>query len=175
MDFDLSPEHELLRKTIRDYLAREVVDKVEDAERERQFPTDIVAELGQMGLLGVPFPEEEGGAGLDTLAYAIAIEELSRVWGSLGIIVAAHTSLGCNPIHLAGTEAQRQRFLVPMASGQTLGAFGLTEPEAGSDSGGTRTTARFEPSKRGNSGHWIINGRKRFITNAGQAGTYIVT
>ena len=175
MDFDLSPEHELLRKTIRDYLSREVVDKVEEHERERSFPTDIVAELGQMGLLGIPFPEEEGGAGLDTLAYAIAIEELSRVWGSLGIIVAAHTSLGCNPLHLAGTDKQKLKFLVPMAQGRTLGAYGLTEPGAGSDSGGTRTTAVFEPSKRGNGGSWVINGAKRFITNAGQAGTYIIT
>src|SRR3954451_7437112 len=100
---------------------------------------------------------------------------MSRACGSLGIILRPHTSLGCNPLHLAGTDAQKQRFLVPMASGQTLGAFGLTEPEAGSDSGGTRTTARFAHSKRGNGGHWIINGRKRFITNAGQAGTYIVT
>ncbi|CAN5796311.1 acyl-CoA dehydrogenase [soil metagenome] len=176
MDFDLSPEHELLRRTIRDFAAREIEGQVEEHEQERRFPTDIVAELGQMGLLGVPFPEEEGGAGLDTLAYAIAIEELSRVWGSLGIIVAAHTSLGCNPIHLAGTEEQKQRFLVPMAQGRVLGAYGLTEPEAGSDSGGTRTTGRFEEPARGKgSGSWVINGGKRFITNAGQAGTYIVT
>jgi alkylation response protein AidB-like acyl-CoA dehydrogenase len=173
VDFDLSPEHELLRRTIRDFLAREVVDKVEEHEQERRFPTDIVAELGQMGLLGIPFPEEEGGAGLDTLAYAIAVEELSRVWGSLGIIVAAHTSLGCNPLHMAGTDEQKQRYLVPLASGHVLGAYGLTEPSAGSDSGGTRTTARYE---NGNGrGTWIINGAKRFITNAGQAGTYIVT
>ncbi len=175
MDFDLSPEHELLRRTIRDFLAREVESQVDEHEAERRFPTDIVAELGQMGLLGIPFPEEEGGAGLDTLAYAIAIEEMARVWGSLAIIVAAHTSLGCNPIHLAGTEEQKQRFLVPMAQGQVLGAYGLTEPEAGSDSGGTRTTARFEQASRGNGGTWVINGSKRFITNAGQAGTYIVT
>ena len=127
-----------------------------------------------MGLLGIPFPEEEGGAGLDTLAYAIAIEELSRVWGSLGIIVAAHTSLGCNPLHLAGTDEQKQKYLVPMASGQVLGAYGLTEPEAGSDSGGTRTTAKLDSSGR-KGGSWVINGGKRFITNAGQAGTYIVT
>ncbi len=173
MDLDLSPEHELLRRTIRDFLAREVEDKVDEHETNRQFPTDIVAELGQMGLLGIPFPEEEGGAGLDTLAYAIAIEELSRVWGSLGIIVAAHTSLGCNPLHIAGTDAQKQKYLVPLASGQVLGAYGLTEPEAGSDSGGTRTTARFEDGRGG--GTWVINGAKRFITNAGQAGTYIVT
>ncbi len=174
VDFELSPEHELLRRTIRDFLAREVEDKIDEHEQERRFPTDIVAELGQMGLLGIPFPEEEGGAGLDTLAYAIAIEELSRVWGSLGIIVAAHTSLGCNPLHLAGTDEQKQRFLVPMAQGQVLGAYGLTEPEAGSDSGGTRTTASFEGNGRGG-GSWVINGSKRFITNAGQAGTYIVT
>lgn len=173
VDLELSPEHELLRRTIRDFLAREVADKIDEHEQERRFPTDIVAELGQMGLLGIPFPEEEGGAGLDTLAYAIAIEELSRVWGSLGIIVAAHTSLGCNPLHLAGTDEQKQKYLVPMASGQVLGAYGLTEPEAGSDSGGTRTTAKFKGNNRG--GQWVINGGKRFITNAGQAGTYIVT
>jgi butyryl-CoA dehydrogenase len=174
VDFELSPEHELLRRTIRDFLQREVVGKVDEHEQERRFPTDIVAELGQMGLLGIPFPEEEGGAGLDTLAYAIAIEELARVWGSLAIIVAAHTSLGCNPLHIAGTEEQKQRYLVPMASGQVLGAYGLTEPEAGSDSGGTRTTARFKENGHGG-GSWVINGGKRFITNAGQAGTYIVT
>jgi butyryl-CoA dehydrogenase len=174
VDFELSPEHELLRRTIRDFLQREVVDKVDEHEQERRFPTDIVAELGSMGLLGIPFPEEEGGAGLDTLAYAIAVEEISRVWGSLGIIVAAHTSLGCNPIHLAGTDEQKEKYLVPMASGQVLGAYGLTEPGAGSDSGGTRTTAKLEENgKRG--GQWVINGNKRFITNAGQAGTYIVT
>src|SRR4051812_49704883 len=98
--------------------------------------------LGSMGMLGIPFSEDEGGAGLDTLAYAIAVEELSRAWGSLGIIVAAHTSLGCGPLHLAGTPEQKQRYLVPLAQGRQLGAYGLTEPEAGSDSGGTRTTAR---------------------------------
>jgi alkylation response protein AidB-like acyl-CoA dehydrogenase len=169
VDFDLSPEHQLLRRTIRDFAAREIEGQVDEHERERRFPSDIVAMLGPMGLLGIPFPEEEGGAGLDTLAYAIAVEELSRVWGSLGIIVAAHTSLGCNPLHIAGTDEQRQRFLVPMAQGQVLGAYGLTEPEAGSDSGGTRTTARQQ------NGDWLINGGKRFITNAGHAGTYIVT
>jgi butyryl-CoA dehydrogenase len=174
VDLELSPEHELLRRTIRDFLQREVVDKVDEHEQQRRFPTDIVAELGSMGLLGIPFPEEEGGAGLDTLAYAIAVEEISRVWGSLGIIVAAHTSLGCNPLHLAGTDEQKQKYLVPLASGRVLGAYGLTEPGAGSDSGGTRTTARFDDNGRGR-GAWVINGGKRFITNAGQAGTYIVT
>ena len=174
MDLDLSPEHELLRRTIRDFLRREVEGQVDEHEQERRFPNDIVANLGQMGLLGIPFPEEEGGAGLDTLAYAVAIEELARVWGSLALIVAAHTSLGCNPLHMAGTEEQKQRFLVPMASGRVLGAYGLTEPEAGSDSGGTRTAARLEEGKNGR-GTWVLNGGKRFITNAGQAGTYIVT
>jgi alkylation response protein AidB-like acyl-CoA dehydrogenase len=173
VDLDLSPEHELLRRTIRDFAENEVEPVVEEHERQRRFPTDIVAMLGPMGLLGIPFPEDEGGAGLDTLAYAVAVEELSRVWGSLGIIVAAHTSLGCGPLHLAGTPEQKERFLVPMAQGRVLGAYGLTEPEAGSDSGGTRTAARHEAGAGG--GSWVIDGHKRFITNAGQAGTYIVT
>jgi len=173
LDLDLSPEHELLRRTIRDFATREVEGVVEEHERERRFPTDIVAMLGPMGLLGIPIPEEEGGAGLDTLAYAIAIEEIARVWGSLALIVAAHTSLGCGPLHLAGSPEQKERFLVPMAQGQVIGAYGLTEPDAGSDSGGTRTTGRWEDGPNG--GQWVLNGRKRFITNAGQAGTYIVT
>jgi alkylation response protein AidB-like acyl-CoA dehydrogenase len=173
VDLDLSPEHLLLRQTIRDFAVNEVEPVVEQHERERRFPTDIVAMLGPMGLLGIPYPEDEGGAGLDTLAYAIAVEELSRVWGSLGIIVAAHTSLGCGPLHLAGTPEQKERWLVPMAQGRVLGAYGLTEPEAGSDSGGTRTAARHEDGPDG--GSWVLEGRKRFITNAGQAGTYVVT
>jgi alkylation response protein AidB-like acyl-CoA dehydrogenase len=173
VDFDLPSEHVLLRNTIRDFCDHEVAGVVDEHERERRFPTDIVAMLGPMGLLGVPIPEDEGGAGLDTLAYAIAVEELSRAWGSLGIIVAAHTSLGCGPLHLAGTPEQKARYLVPMAQGHVLGAYGLTEPDAGSDSGGTRTTARHEDGPNG--GTWVIEGRKRFITNAGQAGTYIVT
>jgi alkylation response protein AidB-like acyl-CoA dehydrogenase len=173
VDLDLSPEHLLLRQTIRDFAANEVEPVVDEHERERRFPTDIVAMLGPMGLLGIPYPEDEGGSGLDTLAYAIAVEELSRVWGSLGIIVAAHTSLGCGPLHLAGTNEQKDRYLVPMAQGRVLGAYGLTEPEAGSDSGGTRTVARLEEGPDG--GTWIIDGHKRFITNAGHAGTYIVT
>jgi alkylation response protein AidB-like acyl-CoA dehydrogenase len=170
VDFDLSSEHELLRRTIRDFVAREVEPHIDEHERLRKFPSDIVAMLGPMGLLGVPISEEDGGAGLDTLAYAITVEELSRAWGSLGIIVAAHISLGCGPLVQGGTPEQRQRWLVPMAQGRVLGAYGLTEPEAGSDSGGTRTTARQDSD-----GSWLINGRKRFITNAGQAGTYIVT
>jgi alkylation response protein AidB-like acyl-CoA dehydrogenase len=173
VDYDLSAEHTLLRETIRDFLANEVAPVVDRHERERRFPIEIVHRLGEMGWLGIPIPEDEGGSGMDTLAYAIAIEEIGRVWGSLGLIVAAHTSLGCGPIHLAGTADQKRRFLVPMASGKVIGAYGLTEPGAGSDAGGTRTTARFEDGPDG--GCWVLDGGKRFITNAGQAGTYIVT
>jgi alkylation response protein AidB-like acyl-CoA dehydrogenase len=170
MDFDLSPEHALLRDTIRDFMVKEVAPEIDEHERARRFPRPIVDRLGEMGWLGIPIPEDEGGAGLDTLAYAIAIEEIGRVWGSLGLIVAAHTSLGCGPLHLAGNAEQKERFLVPMASGRVIGGYGLTEPGAGSDSGGTRTAARQDAD-----GSWVIDGRKRFITNAGQAGTYIVT
>jgi alkylation response protein AidB-like acyl-CoA dehydrogenase len=169
MDLDLSPEHVLLRDTIREFMETEVAPIVEEHERERRFPTDIVRRIGELGWLGIPVPEDEGGAGLDTLAYAIAIEEIGRVWGSLGLIVAAHTSLGCGPLHLVGTDEQKQRYLVPMASGKVLGAYGLTEPGAGSDAGGTRTTARLDGDS------WVLDGAKRFITNAGHAGTYVIT
>jgi alkylation response protein AidB-like acyl-CoA dehydrogenase len=173
MDLDLPAEHVLLRDTIRDFMLTEVAPVIEEHERERRFPVDVVRRIGEMGWLGIPIPEADGGAGLDTLAYAIAIEEISRVWGSLGIIVAAHTSLGCGPLHLAGDPRQREAFLVPMAQGRVLGAYGLTEPGAGSDAGGTRTTARLDGD--GDAAMWVIDGSKRFITNAGQAGTYIVT
>jgi alkylation response protein AidB-like acyl-CoA dehydrogenase len=169
MDLDLGPEHTLLRDTVRDFMRTEVAPIVDEHERERRFPSEVVKRIGELGWLGIPIPEDEGGAGLDTLAYAIAVEEIGRVWGSLGLIVAAHTSLGCGPIHLAGTDEQKQRFLVPMASGRVLGAYGLTEPGAGSDAGGTRTTARRDGDA------WVIDGAKRFITNAGHAGTYVVT
>ena len=176
MDLDLPAEHTLLRETIRDFMLTEVDPVIEQHERERRFPTDIVQRIGELGWLGIPIPEDEGGAGLDTLAYAIAIEEIGRVWGSLGLIVAAHTSLGCGPLHLAGTAEQKKTFLVPMAQGKVLGAYGLTEPGAGSDAGGTRTTATFEAASGGAAtGTWFLEGSKRFITNAGQAGTYIVT
>jgi len=173
VDLDLSAEHVLLRDTVRTFMLGEVAPAIDEHERARRFPRPIVDRLGSMGWLGIPFPEEEGGAGLDTLAYAIAIEEIGRVWGSLGLIVAAHTSLGCGPLHQSGSADQKARYLVPMAEGRVIGAYGLTEPGAGSDSGGTRTTARFEDGPDG--GSWILDGGKRFITNAGQAGTYIVT
>jgi alkylation response protein AidB-like acyl-CoA dehydrogenase len=169
MDLDLSPEHALLRDTVRDFMVTEVAPVVEEHERERRFPTEIVKRIGELGWLGIPIPEDEGGAGLDTLAYAIAVEEIGRVWGSLGLIVAAHTSLGCGPLHLAGSPEQKATYLEPMAGGRVLGAYGLTEPGAGSDAGGTRTTAKSDGDE------WVLEGGKRFITNAGHAGTYVVT
>jgi alkylation response protein AidB-like acyl-CoA dehydrogenase len=173
MDFDLAPDHVLLRDTIRAFMTEEVAPVVDEHERARRFPTEVVHRIGELGWLGINVPERWGGAGMDTLAYAIAVEEISRVWGSLGIIVAAHTSLGCGPLLIAATDEQRDRFLPPLASGQMLGAYGLTEPMAGSDAGGTRTTARHEPGPDG--GSWVLDGQKRFITNAGQAGLYILT
>jgi alkylation response protein AidB-like acyl-CoA dehydrogenase len=173
MDLDLPAEHTLLRETIRDFMLTEVAPVIDEHEREHRFPTDVVKRIGELGWLGIPIPEDEGGAGLDTLAYAVAIEEIGRVWGSLGLIVAAHTSLGCGPLHLAGNDDQKRTYLVPMAAGRVLGAYGLTESGAGSDAGGTRTTARLEDGPDG--GGWVLDGSKRFITNAGHAGTYIVT
>jgi alkylation response protein AidB-like acyl-CoA dehydrogenase len=173
MDFDLSPEHALLRSTVRAFMENEVAGAIDEHEREHRFPIEIVRRLGEMGWLGIPVPEEDGGAGMGNLAYAIAVEEVSRVWGSLGIILAAHTSLGCGPLMVAGTAEQKERFLRPMAAGKVIGAYGLTEPGAGSDAGGTRTAARHEATPDGDT--WVIDGGKRFITNAGQAGTYVVT
>ena len=169
MDLDLAPDHVLLRDTIREFMTEEVAPVVDEHEKARRFPTDIVRRIGELGWLGINVPERWGGAGMDTLAYAIAVEEIGRVWGSLGLIVAAHTSLGCGPLLIAGTDEQRDRFLPPLASGAMLGAYGLTEPMAGSDAGGTRTTARRDGED------WVIDGQKRFITNAGQAGLYILT
>jgi alkylation response protein AidB-like acyl-CoA dehydrogenase len=169
MDFALSPQHEEIRRTVRDFAEREIKPVADDLERRAEFPHEIIRKAASLGLLGVPYPEELGGTGLDSLAYAITIEELSRASGSVGIIVSAHTSLGCNPLYLAGTDAQKEKFLRPMASGEVLGAYGLTEPGAGSDSRGTRTRAHRD------SDAWVLNGSKRFITNAGVAGTYIVT
>jgi alkylation response protein AidB-like acyl-CoA dehydrogenase len=169
MDFALSPQHEEIRRTVREFAERRIVPIAEELERKGEFPMEIIREAAALGLLGVPYPEEVGGTGLDSLAYAITVEELSRASGSVGIIVSAHTSLGCNPIYLAGTDAQKEKYLRPMASGEVIGAYGLTEPGAGSDSRGTKTRAHREGDE------WVINGSKRFITNAGVAGTYIVT
>jgi alkylation response protein AidB-like acyl-CoA dehydrogenase len=169
MDFALSPEHLEIQRTVREFAERRIVPVADELERKGEFPHEIIRDAAALGLLGVPYPEEVGGTGLDSLAYAITVEELSRASGSVGIIVSAHTSLGCNPIWLAGTDAQKERYLRPMATGEVLGAYGLTEPGAGSDSRGTRTRARRV------SDGWVLDGSKRFITNAGVAGTYIVT
>jgi alkylation response protein AidB-like acyl-CoA dehydrogenase len=169
MDFALSPEHLEIQRTVRDFAERRIVPVADELERKGEFPHEIIREAAALGLLGVPYPEEIGGTGLDSLAYAITVEELSRASGSVGIIVSAHTSLGCNPIWLAGTDAQKERYLRPMASGEVIGAYGLTEPGAGSDSRGTRTRAHRDGDT------WVLDGSKRFITNAGVAGTYVVT
>ncbi len=168
MDLDLPREHALLRDTVREFLADEVVHVLDDHERDRRFPVEVVRRIGEMGWLGIPVPERWGGAGMDTLAYAVAVEEIARVWGSLALIVAAHTSLAVGAVLLGGTDEQREAFLVPMASGQVLGGYGLTEPGAGSDASAIRTVARRDGDS------WVIDGTKRFITNAGQAGTYVV-
>ena len=169
MDFTLSPQHVEIRRSVREFAERRIAPVADDFERRAEYPPDIIREAASLGLLGVPYPEEDGGTGLDSLAYAITIEELARVSGSVALIVSAHTSLGCYPIFIAGTAEQKERFLRPLASGEKLGAYGLTEPGAGSDSRGTRTRAHRDGES------WILNGGKRFITNAGVADTYIVT
>src|ERR671936_2113947 len=161
MDFDLSPDHDLIRSTVRDFAEQEVAPVAEELDRDKRFPYEIVAKLGELGLMGIPFPEEYGGGGADTLSYALAIEELARVDSSVCITLAAHTSLGTMPIYLWGTVEQKEEWLPELCAGRKLAAFGLTEPEAGSDAGNTRTTARLQD------GQWVINGAKQFITNAG--------
>src|SRR5271169_3252000 len=144
MDFDLSPDHELIRRTVREFAQGEVAPVAEELDRTKSFPYDIVAKLGKLNLMGIPFPEKYGGGGADTLAYTLAVEELTRVDSSVAITLCAHTSLGTQPIYLFGSEEQKQRWLPGLCSGQMLGAFGLTEPEAGSDAGATRTSARLQ-------------------------------
>src|SRR6476620_386934 len=161
MDFDLSDEHAAIQRTVRDFAQGEVAPVAEELDKEKRFPYEIVRRLGELGLMGIPFPEEYGGGGGDTLAYALAVEELTRVDSSVAITLCAHTSLGTQPIYLFGTEEQKQEWLPRLTSGEILGAFGLTEPEAGSDAGNVRTRAVLED------GEWTINGTKQFITNAG--------
>jgi short-chain 2-methylacyl-CoA dehydrogenase len=161
VNFDLGEEHELVRRTVRDFAEQRIAPVAEELDREERFPYDIVAELAELGLMGMPIPEEYGGAGTDTLSYAIAIEELTRVDSSVAITVAAHTSLGTMPIFLFGSEEQKREWLPQLASGQKLAAFGLTEPDAGSDAGATRTRAELRD------GSWVVSGSKIFITNAG--------
>src|SRR2546427_2647801 len=161
MDFDLSPEQELIRRTVREFALERVAPMAEELDREHRFPYELVGEMAELGLMGIPIPQEYGGGGGDTLSYAIAIEELTRVDSSVAITVAAHTSLGTMPIYLYGTEEQKREWLPDLASGRRLAAFGLTEPGAGSDASAARTRAELQD------GEWVINGSKIFITNAG--------
>jgi short-chain 2-methylacyl-CoA dehydrogenase len=169
VNFDLSPEHELVRRTVREFAEEKVAPVAAELDREHRFPYDLVAELAELGLMGMPVPEEYGGAGTDTLSYAIAVEELTRVDSSVAITMAAHTSLGTMPILLFGSEEQKQRWLPDLASGRKLAAFGLTEPGAGSDAAAARTTAELRD------GEWVVNGSKIFITNAGTDISALVT
>jgi len=169
VDFDLTPEQELVRDTVRSFARERVQPIAAELDLESRFPYELVSELADLGLMGLPIPEKYGGAGGDTVSYAIAIEELTRVDSSVAITVAAHTSLGTMPILLYGSEEQKERWLPDLAAGKKLAAFGLTEPGAGSDAGNTRTTAKLRD------GAWVINGSKLYITNAGTDITWGVT
>jgi short/branched chain acyl-CoA dehydrogenase len=169
LNFDLDQEHELVRSTVRGFAQEQVAPVAEELDRESRFPYDLVAEMAELGLMGMTIPEEYGGAGADTLAYAIAVEELTRVDSSVAITMAAHHSLGTLPIFYFGNEEQKQQWLPDLASGKKLAAFGLTEPDAGSDAASSRTRAELRD------GEWVINGSKIFITNAGTDITACVT
>jgi alkylation response protein AidB-like acyl-CoA dehydrogenase len=169
MNYELTDEQELLRRTVREFAESRVAPVAEELDREERFPYELVSELAELGLMGIPIPEEHGGAGADTVSYAIAIEELTRIDSSVAITVAAHTSLGTMPIYLFGNDAQKQEWLPRLASGESLAAFGLTEANAGSDAGATRTRAELRD------GEWHIDGSKIFITNAGTDITACVT
>ena len=161
MDFQLSDEQRLLRDTVRDFARGEVAPVAAELDRTKAFPYELVAKMGELDLMGIPFPESVGGGGGDTLAYALAVEELTRIDSSVAITLCAHTSLGTQPVYLFGSDDQQKRLLPDLCAGRKLGAFGLTEPEAGSDAGNTQTRARLAGDE------WIIDGAKQFITNAG--------
>ncbi|MEW3477649.1 acyl-CoA dehydrogenase family protein, partial [[Clostridium] symbiosum] len=166
MLFTTTQEHEELRRKIREFAEGEIKPQAFLLDQNNEFPAEAVEKLGKMGLMGIPYPKEYGGAGMDILSYAIAVEELSRVDGGAGVILSAHVSLGSWPIFAFGTEEQKQKYLVPLARGEKIGAFGLTEPNAGSDAGGTETTAVLKGD------YYLLNGGKIFITNAPKADTY---
>ena len=169
MNFELTEEQKLIRDMVRSFAEAEVAPSARIRDEEERFDRALMYDrLGELGLTGIVFPEEYGGGGADYISYAIAVEELSRVCGSTGVTLSAHLSLCANPIYMFGTEEQKKKYLVPLAKGEKLGGFGLTEPSAGSDAGGTKTTA----TRDGND--WILNGSKIFITNAGEAETYVV-
>ncbi|MDQ0244479.1 alkylation response protein AidB-like acyl-CoA dehydrogenase [Bacillus fengqiuensis] len=163
MNFDLTTEQKLIQKTIREFAEAEVAPGAEQRDKEKQFPLRVFQKLADLGIMGLPFPEEYGGGGADTVSFAIVVEELSRACGSTGITYSAHVSLGGAPLHLFGTEEQKQKYLVPICTGESFGAFGLTEPNAGSDAGGTQTEAKEDGKD------FIVNGNKCYITNASYA------
>jgi alkylation response protein AidB-like acyl-CoA dehydrogenase len=168
LDFQLNDEQQQLKKTVREFAEREILPHVMEWDEAARFPMEVVKELGRLGLMGIIFPAEYGGAGMGYIEYATAIEELSRVDGSVGIIVAAHTSLCSNHIFLAGNEAQKQKYIPKLATGEFIGAWGLTEPNSGSDAGGARCSAVRKGDK------WVLNGTKTFITNGSYADVYVV-
>lgn len=168
MNFQLSEEHEMIRKMVRDFANKEVAPTAEERDEEERFDREIFEKMAELGLTGIPWPEEYGGIGSDYLAYCIAVEELSRVCASTGVTLSAHTSLAGWPVYTFGTEEQKQKYLRPMAEGTKIGAYGLTEPSAGSDAGSMRTSAREDGD------HYVLNGSKIFITNGGIADIYVV-
>lgn len=169
MKFELTEEQNLIREMVRSFAEKEVAPSAAERDEEERFDRELMfSRLAELGLTGIVFPEEYGGAGSDYISYAIAVEELSRVCASTGVTLSAHLSLGSNPIYLFGTEEQKQKFLVPLATGEKMGAFGLTETAAGSDAGGTKTTAVRDGDE------WLLNGSKIFITNGGDAEIYVV-
>lgn len=169
MELRFTEEQEMMRKMVRDFAQEQIAPKIEEMEETDQFPAEIVKQMGELGLLGIPIPEEYGGSGMDFTSYIIAINELSKVSATVGVILSVHTSVGTNPIFYFGNEQQKQKYVPKLASGEFLGAFAITEPGAGSDAASIRTTA----VKNGD--HYILNGSKIFITNAGAADTYIVS
>lgn len=169
MHFELTEEQELIRRTVREFAEKELAPRARHVDETGEIPAETFARMGRLGLMGLPFPEEYGGAGMDSIATAIAIEEVARACGSTALAYAAHLGLGSAPIAMFGNDEQKRRFLTPAARGEYLAAFGLTEPHAGSDAGATRTTATLE------GGEWVINGQKMWITNAPLAGHLIIT
>ena len=168
MDFTLSKEHEMLRKMYREFAQNEVKPLAQEIDEEERFPSETIPKLAKLGLLGIPFPKKYGGAGGDNLAYAMAVEEIAKTCGTTSVIICAHTSLCCYPIYAYGTEEQKMKYLPDLLSGRKLGAFGLTEPNAGSDASGQQTVAVLEGD------HYVLNGTKCFITNATEADTFVV-
>lgn len=170
MEFNIPKTHELFRQMIREFAEKEVKPLAAEVDEEERFPVETVKKMAEIGLMGIPIPKQYGGAGGDNVMYAMAVEELSRVCGTTGVIVSAHTSLGTWPILHFGTEEQKQKYIPKLASGEWLGAFGLTEPNAGTDAAGQQTTAVLDEATN----EWVINGSKIFITNAGYADVYVI-